>query len=1817
MELFNLTTPQKNISDAEIGQNFHNNVGGRVVFKSITNIQRLKKSLVEIVNLEDCFKIRVVNKNGQLLQYFDKSFLFKESDIKNVNFDNLSCYYTWEKCQFSQHVFRENSPLFKLYLCKVGKSVILFFLTSHFITDGYSLVINLLNKLLTDNKVPLNSYKEYIKDEEFYLKSKRYEIDQEYWSNSMYNKKIFSFLDEYETIKNFNAGSVVYDINHELSDQIVEYCKSKNITVLEFWLLVLTLFLGEDEYVRDNQKTFISIGTPFMNRYTKKQRNTSGMFVNVLPFIIKPDLNLSIKKYLKNIREKSFELIKHGRVSNLEIQKKYMRLNNENTNLLGIMLNYIQTKKTQESDYGKYQMYWPENEHNINPLTVNVVNFDKTNNFNLKMDFQRAYFSPKSMKLLFDGLAEIISLLINNKIKTIGDIPCERYQLFREEVSNYIKSLTDKAQNLTKEEDILFQNRNANEWNCSICKLSNKINEQTILFQINRVFDKYPQINNTFNLLKNKVYKNPSSYHNFYYDKLTFNETIDQINKLDVNSEIDLGSEPLLRVISFERNNEQYLCIELHKLAGNINFLAEISQFLIGNDNTKIKYLSLNKSLESKNSTVLDTAFIPYTSINGQKGKVSYISENVLIDKRSFREETKKVYYSFVLTLSRFSDNKLVKVGLNNEIAVVTEIISHGNEMQFKDGIIRNDKTNYSFSAYEINVRSQLPLLFEIGENDISISFGFNGTNGLISFIYNPTFFTKDFINHFKSYFMNVYSLICKNKYSEINKLNPDRLLLKKNNQNNSDYEFEFIDKFLVLNAEKFPTKIAASDENRSITYKELNNISNKVADYLINNTRTRFIGVCMNRSINTIISFYGILKAGKTYVPIDPAYPQNRINYIINDAKIDKVIIDNTTNISFESKNVKTIDLTKIIINSDEKNSKSLYEIKRSSSDPAYIIYTSGTTGKPKGVVNIHRSMTNTTYSFIKLLGISSKDKFLFKTSFGFDMSLLEIIVPIVVGGSVFVAKNSGEQDPEYIEHILKKYKPTAVFFTPSLLRTYMDNIDNDSLNNLRLIYFAAEPLSSSTLVQLQKVFKGKIYNLYGPTETCILCTGKEYKERFKEDSVVRIGRPFPNVNIHILNKEGMEQPIGCIGEICISGYNLAQGYLNKKELTNKAFKQEKTVDGIKLVYHSGDIGRVFSDGEVECFGRTDDQVKVRGNRVELGEVNRNIMQYPGITNAYSIIKKDAYENNYIASAFVSSEEIDPEKIRMQLRGFLPKSYMPTILVQVKKIPSNFNGKVDKNKLAEKIEHEINKNGKDGKGKKISAKEAKFYEIIKAILNLKYVDPQQDFFEIGGNSLAVTYLVNKIQEAYRIELSLQDVYIHSKLQDLLAFIEQKVKSKATKVMPINVVLNDFGKFKMSSNQRRMYLIQKSAPESTAYNVARYLKIPKKYPMDNLKNILDQISLEQATFRTTFQLENNNFYQIVHKHSRFNLVISKSNKDYSENELSTLLSEYVKPFDLDNGPLFRVKLIAGNDYNYLLFDMHHIIVDGESMRILLNELLSGILNKKIKKPEIQYVDFSQWFDKQDLQPEVDYWSSRHVDCSQAEILPNRISLKGINNAGYIQKALDVKNVDEVAKKLKISVYSLFLSVYFITLYRYIDQGEITIASPVSGRIRYETNDLIGMFVNTILINDNVDLDETIINFMKKINYIANDSINNQSLPYEDIIRYFSNKVKYDLTKSISFFYSLSDDFKIYNDLNKIGAKFGKSSIRQAQFPISLEIIKRPNGYFEELTYAKNIFDDSFASKIIKDINYLSLYATSHPLNTIGDALGELNSLDYK
>lgn len=825
MEFLNLTTPQKNISDAEIGQNFHNNVGGRVIIKKVENLKQLKKALVEIINLEDCFRIKIINKDGKLFQYFDSDFLFKETDIKYVSFDSFSDYYTWEKCQFSQHLFREKSQLFKLYLCKVKNNIVLFFLASHFITDGYSLVVNLLNKLLADNRTTVNSYKEYIKDEDKYLNSKRYGIDQEYWSNSMYNKKIFSFLDEYKTIRKFNAESINFDINHELSDRIVEYCKSKSISILEFWLLALSLFLGEDEYVRDNPKTYISIGTPFMNRHTKKQRNTSGMFVNVLPFIIRPNFGLNIDSYLKTIKNKSFELIKHGRVSNLEIQKKYMRLNNDNTNLLGIMLNYIQTKKTQDSNFGKYQMYWPENGSNINPLTINVVNFDKINHFNLKIDFQRAYFSKKSIGSLFNGLIEIIKLIISNRIETGNNIPCKKYQIFKKEVSDHIKKLSSQTQNLTKKELGLFQNRNVNEWSCSIYKLPNKINENILLSKIDNAFDKYPQINNTFNFLGNKVYKISSTHHNFFYDKLTYNETISQINNLDVNSNIDLGSEPLFRVISFRKNNEQYLCVELHKLAGNLSCLSKISQFLIGNNNIEIKYCFFDKKINNKSNVVSDIAFIPHTSINGRKGRVSYIAENVLADSTSFGEEAKKVYYSFVLTLSRFSDTKLVKVALNNKLSVVTKVINHGNDLHFRDTLIKNNKTPYNFLAYKVNIRQSLPLIFEINETDIGISFGFNGVQNTIGFIYNPSFFTKDFINRFKNYFMNTFSLICKNKYFEISQLNPDRLLLKKNSQNKLDYRFEFVDRFLINNAKKFPNKIAATDENRSLTYEELNNM--------------------------------------------------------------------------------------------------------------------------------------------------------------------------------------------------------------------------------------------------------------------------------------------------------------------------------------------------------------------------------------------------------------------------------------------------------------------------------------------------------------------------------------------------------------------------------------------------------------------------------------------------------------------------------------------------------------------------------------------------------------------------------------------------------------------------------------------------------------------------------------------------------------------------------------------------------------------------------------------------------------------------------
>ncbi|MFH6989786.1 amino acid adenylation domain-containing protein [Flavobacterium collinsii] len=550
------------------------------------------------------------------------------------------------------------------------------------------------------------------------------------------------------------------------------------------------------------------------------------------------------------------------------------------------------------------------------------------------------------------------------------------------------------------------------------------------------------------------------------------------------------------------------------------------------------------------------------------------------------------------------------------------------------------------------------------------------------------------------------------------------------------------------------PDNIALVVEDKCFTYKFLDDSSNQLANYLLENCEIKLedlVGIKLNRDEWMIISLLGILKSGAAYVPIDLHYPKQRQEFIEEDTKCKTII-----NQEF---------LEKFHLVSSVYSDDSPANVLVSSRNLAYVIYTSGSTGKPKGVMIEHRSVVSFLDRIDVQLGYEKLNSVAATTNITFDISVLEIFGSLCLGKKMILIGEDNLVDPELFIEEIKKNKVEVLQLTPSRLQQLSGVLFRSPLQDLRKLLVGGEAFHKEMYIQLKSHENIETINVYGPTETTIWSSFLDIKSTDK----LSIGSSFENEYIYILNEREIPQPIGVIGEIHIGGTGLARGYLNRAELTKEKFVNNPFAEGDRL-YKTGDLGRWLADGRIEYMGRKDDQVKVRGYRIELGEIESTLIRFPEIKESVVVpyIKDDSVSD--LICYFVSDQKYDIKTLRIYLGKHLPDYMVPGYYVQLEHLPLTSSGKINKHLLPPpeglSIETGVEYIAPS------SETEIRLVEIWEDVLVRDRIGVHDDFFDLGGNSLRMTRILFKINNDFKIKISLKILYRLITVHELAEFIE-------------------------------------------------------------------------------------------------------------------------------------------------------------------------------------------------------------------------------------------------------------------------------------------------------------------------------------------------------------------------------------------------------------------------------------------------------------
>ncbi|WP_269516742.1 non-ribosomal peptide synthetase [Candidatus Odyssella acanthamoebae] len=800
-----------------------------------------------------------------------------------------------------------------------------------------------------------------------------------------------------------------------------------------------------------------------------------------------------------------------------------------------------------------------------------------------------------------------------------------------------------------------------------------------------------------------------------------------------------------------------------------------------------------------------------------------------------------------------------------------------------------------------------------------------------------------------------------------------------------------------------------------------------------------------------------------------------------------------------------------------------------------AYVIYTSGSTGKPKGVTIEHRSVCGRLLWYQDYAPLTADDGFLHQLSFSFDASVMALWWPLISGAQVIIPAIL--EDVEHLAGLFLSHSISVLHSTPTTIENLLIalSLKGNKYANLRYVIVGGESLSKTLYEKISSLSGGQIYNAYGPTESSIITTSYDGTGQNITTLTVPIGSPVANTQVYILDPSLNPVPVGVPGELYIGGEGLARGYLNRPELTAERFianpfrtEGDKQKGKNDRLYRTGDLCRWLEDGNIEYIGRCDDQVKIRGFRIELGEIEAALLKHPQVKEAVVIAREDTPGDKRLVGYLVFKDKgqgaIDVTELRAHLQTVLPDYMVPSAFVILDAIPLTANGKVDRKGLPAP---EYRGDEKAYAAPRTETEKA-LCEIWKSVLKVDKVGIYDNFFELGGHSLLATQVVSRLRSQYGVELSLRDFFKSAVIVDLAKGIASKDATPKDEEFPL-LPIQRSEKLPLSFAQARLWFIDQLKPGSALYNIPMALRLEGFLDQNALQAALNKLIERHEALRTVFKTEEGEPYQIIKENLNLDLPLVDLSLLKAEARVSKLKEcieeETLAPFDLIEGPLIRAALIKQNEQEHIfVLTIHHSVADGWSMGIIIDEL-SELYNATLESREadlaplpVQYADFSVW-QREHLKEEgaayqklLAYWEEELQRVPTLLELPTDYSrppvqsYKGSRTSFSLSPTL-TKKLIELSEETQATLFMTLLSAFYALLYRYTNQEDIVVGSPIANRNRQEIERVVGFFVNTLALRANLSSDLSFKDLLLQVKQKALEAYDHQDLPFEKLVEH--------------------------------------------------------------------------------------------------------------
>ena len=924
---------------------------------------------------------------------------------------------------------------------------------------------------------------------------------------------------------------------------------------------------------------------------------------------------------------------------------------------------------------------------------------------------------------------------------------------------------------------------------------------------------------------------------------------------------------------------------------------------------------------------------------------------------------------------------------------------------------------------------------------------------------------------------------------------------------------------------ERTPDATAVRFEGRQLTYGEMNARANQLASYLqrLGVGPEKRVGICVERSLEMVVGLLGILKAGGAYVPLDPLYPRERLEFMLNDAQISVLLTQKPLVRQLPRTETLAVCLDDWTVFDQENQENPTRETEADSA--AYIIYTSGSTGAPKGVVGLHRGAVNRFAWMWSTYPFEANEISCIKTSLSFVDSVWEVFGPLLNGTPSTIIPDQVAKDPQLLIQTLADNHVTRIVLVPSLLKAILDVDPNlqSHLPDLKLWTSSGEPLSRELAERFRQCLpNSKLLNLYGSSEVSADATCYETRETESSGSV-SIGRPIHNTQIYLLDSHLQPVPIGISGEICVGGAGLARGYLNRPELTTERFIPNAFSDEPRSrLYRTGDLARYLANGNIEFLGRVDNQVKIRGYRVEPAEVEAVLNQHPAVQESVVVAHEGTSSaERYLVAYVVSTDQ--PKPSANQLRGFLkdklPEFMVPSVFVLLETLPLMPNGKVDRGALplpeTARLELENVFVGPRTEAEQLVA------QVWREVLKVEKIGVHDNFFELGGHSLTATQVIARLRDAFRAEVPLRFLFETPTVADLTHKIETLNGQEVDLSFPPIVRVSREGSLPLSISQEQLWDFDQMIPGNHLLNIPYVFHLMGTLDSEALADALREIIRRHEVLQTVFAKVDGRPVQVIRPVPEFQLpLIDLRNLDVEkmEEQAAVLtLEERTEPFDLSVGPLLRTKLVRLTDEDYLLLvTLHHIVGDRWSILVLRREVaqLYEAFSQKQPSPltdlPVQFADFALWerrlMESELMQTQLTYWKNQ-LAAPLPKLAFQKVRRRNKSHSfGTGRKEISVEKdlfaaVKTLASKENCTPFMVVLAAFNAVLYAQTDQQDIRIGTLSANRRPRETENLIGYFVNAIVLRTRLKPDMSWKELLKQVREVTLGAYAHQELPF--------------------------------------------------------------------------------------------------------------------